>query len=205
MLTDLENLVFIENLTIKKLSHAFFSNLSLCRMNLKGCDFESLDGNFLASFTRLSMLEINECPNCNHVNLDVLPRLKWLIIKAKSEKECPIFCDLSRESLRGFELTLKTTTSADFRLLREFKHESLVVLNIELNDWKLIDNRDWLSGFPSLKSLKLAATYDSNASYQVFPNLVSENLESLSMSRNYFLPFFVHFKPTSYIRYFYNI
>lgn len=172
------------------ISRGFFPSLSarLTRFCADKCDFRWLDADCLQVLTQLKLLEMKDCFNCEKVNINVLVRLEYLVIRtSSSQHQCPSLRHLStRTSLRVLELRLlaqKSSYLVEDSLIRSLKRPALTHLDVETTGSLVID-RNWFSGFPSLKSLKLLLP--GSAAGSNFPNLsVLTHLESICLSRNY--------------------
>lgn len=167
----------------------FFPSLSarLTRLCADKCDFIGLDTDCLQVLTQLKLLEMNDCFNCEKVNINVLVRLEYLVIRtSSSQHQCPSLRHLStRTSLRVLELRLlaqKSSYSVEDSLIRALKLPTLTHLDVETTGSVVID-KYWFSGFPSLKSLKLLLP--GSAARSDLPILsVLTHLETISLSRN---------------------
>lgn len=189
----LENLyIFIDSEVGSVLSTILFPSISLTlqRLNIRNCDFKDLAQDGLSSLINLKTLEIEECQNCSHINLDFLPHLEWLCLQRESSKY-PFFYRLN-ENLRIFSIKDSDFLISEVgsKTLQEFQHEKLLLLEIEFKNWTLTN--DWLSGFPYLKSLQILFPFPfpnvipllPDIASKVFPKLPIEvlvNLESLSL------------------------
>lgn len=161
MLAGLENLnIDKHGHTSSNISSSFFSSLSptLRRLKLDGCDLGNLSENCLSQLTQLRMLHINVCFEWDHIDLNVLPQLECLVITT------------------SYELQLLYEHS--FENLLKFKHEKLVVMEMEFFENFSFDS-DWLSGFPSLKRLKIYRQKFSNPEDKV--NLPDVSMVAMSL------------------------
>lgn len=137
------------------------------------------------------------CLNCAHINLDCLPRLEWLIISTNylynsyvyndngsRNFGCPSFLYLNQENLRVLDVSIYEKPDEVSTPLPGFQHEKLLVLNISCRKWTL--GKDWLSGFPSLKRLKLEITHREETSFDTLPDVsvLSKSLETLCLRKN---------------------
>lgn len=189
----LENLyIFIDSEVGSVFSTILFPSISstLKRLNIRNCDFKDLAHDGLRSLINLKTLEIEECQNCSHINLDVLPHLEWLCLQ-RERSEYPFFYRLS-ENLKIFSIKDSDFPISEVgsKTLQEFQHKKLLLLEFEFKNWRLTD--DWLSGFPCLKSLQILFPFPfpnvipllPDIASKVFPKLPIEvliNLESLSL------------------------
>lgn len=184
---SLSLLLGLENLRIAggfgafgQLSKTLFTSLtSLRRLLLERCDLSYVPANALETLTSLQVLELRDCRNCSHVNLDVLPRLKWLILDTNNSgvSNLPSFRLLSPELL-VLGINLKISDS-DWQNVRNFKHEKLIALDIKRDGWKL--DQDWFAWFPSLKALKMDRC---SLRRLELPSSRLSNLESLVLQHN---------------------
>lgn len=182
LLTGIENLL-IGSSEECQLSMSLFTTLSssLRRLILSNCDFSDQAGDCFEIFGNLEILEIKNAQNCSHISLDVVPRLKWLILNLS---QLPLLNHLSQD-LRvlviAIPLNSATTTYENFlKSLKNFKHEKLEILDISSDNLSMLGN-DWLSGFPSLRILKLNSCYLTNLS--ILPEKIA-HLETLSLGEN---------------------
>lgn len=172
-LTGLENLELFNEPPLKKLSPEFLSSLSsrLTCLRLKSFDFIDSRADCLAVLSGLEILELSDCRNLAHIDLEVLPRLESLVIKTRldsqdqyyvggeelmsdetDQDELPLFGHRGGlGNLRRVELCLFEPSEADWTRLRGFKHDKQVTLDLTLRDWLL--ESDWLMGFSNLESL----------------------------------------------------
>lgn len=177
LLSGLENLIIKDKSYTCKLSKTTFTGLAnLRRAYLHGCSLAMLDSNDFSQLSNLHVLDLSDCKKCSNLNLDVLNHLKWLILKR--------FDDFPSSNQRNknffmLEIHLKSL-KPNMEVVRNFKHDKIVSLKIEFNQWDL--GSDWLCGFSALKILDLRSTGLKLNDTKIFTGLGS--LISLNISHN---------------------
>lgn len=163
LLTGLENLILESNRDFSgfNISESFLSTLptSLRRLKLSDCNLGDLNANSLCRFAHLTTLHLEMCSNYDQLRFQVLPRLEWLFITANLNY--PSLCQ------HFFEENLS-----------KFKYDKLVVMDIIYGENWTFD-RDWLSGFPGLKFLRLHKRNLKQNEEYIFPDVSVLNTKSL--------------------------
>lgn len=158
---DLSSLSALETLILKggfqqpssaKLSQTLFNNVSnLRRLFLEKCNFQNMSVSTFQALVNLEVLMMVSCFNCSHLNLDVLPRLKWLQLDM-NDNDFPCFQKLSSHLL-VLNIGIFSSETESFQTLKNVKHDQLLVLCLRTN--KTLDQLSWLLGFPNLKVFRL--------------------------------------------------
>lgn len=160
LLTDLENLALMGGHGDEfacKVSPTLLSSLTnLSSLFLDKCDLRNLSHDTFGALVNLHIFHMKNSINYSHINLDLLPRLKWLNLDNENStgernRDLPLFQRLSKE-LRIFEIGLDIS-EAGLKTLKNFSHENLLMIDVKCEEWKLDDH--WFGGFPSLKALKM--------------------------------------------------
>lgn len=186
LLTGLENLSLMgghgDEFACKLSPTLLLSSLTnLCSLFLDKCDLRNLSHDSFGALVNLRIFHMKNALNYSHINLDLLPRLKWLNLDNENStgernRDLSLIQRLSDE-LRIVEIGLDISEAA-LKILRNFSHENLIMIDVKCQEWKLDDG--WFGGFPSLKALKM--DFCSLTKLPVSEKL--PNLEWLNLQQN---------------------